>query len=42
MPIEELLKQGIRFSFERMCIIQDSLISMVHCFSIYIDVYYLF
>ena len=42
-PIEELLMNGMRYGFERMCIIRDLIITMhVRRFSIYIHVYYLF
>ena len=41
VPTNELLKDGRKFGFERMCIVHDSIIAMVHFFSIYIDVYYL-
>ena len=30
MPTEELLIEGMRFGFERMCIVHDSILSMVH------------
>ena len=40
-PTKELLTEGMRFGFEIMCIVHDSILAMVHCFSIYIDVYYL-
>jgi hypothetical protein len=40
---KELLKQGMRFDFEHMCMIHESILSLqVHLFSIYIHVYYLF
>jgi len=41
-PIEELLHEGMRLNFEIMCIFYESLLAMVHCYSIYINVYYLF
>ena len=41
-PTKELLKDGMKFCFERMCIVHESILTMVHhFFSIYIDVYYL-
>jgi len=39
---ENLLQQSIRLGFETMCTVYKSLLAMVHCYSIYIDVYYLF
>ena len=42
VPTNEMLKDGMKFGFERMCIIHESILAMVrHIFSIYIDVYYL-
>ena len=41
MPTDEILKDGILHGFERMCIVHESILSMVHFFFIYIDVYYL-
>ena len=42
MPTNELLKDGMKFGFERMCIVHESIVAMVrHLFFIYIDVYYL-
>ena len=38
-PTNELLRDGMKFGFERMCIVHDSIISMVNFFSDYIDVY---
>jgi hypothetical protein len=29
LPIEELLTEGMRFGFEKMCIIQDSILAML-------------
>ena len=41
-PTNEMLKYGMKFGFQRMCIVHESIIAMVrHFFSIYIDVYYL-
>ena len=40
-PTNELLKDDMKFDFERMCIVHESILAMVHFFSIYIDVYYL-
>ena len=39
--MEELLKEGMKFGFERMRIVHEPILAMVHLFSIYIDVYYL-
>ena len=42
VPTDEILKDGILHGFERMCIVHESIVAMVHhFFSIYIDVYYL-
>ena len=41
MPTNELLSDGMKFGFERMCIVHESILAKVHFFSIYIDVYYL-
>ena len=42
LPTNELLKGGMKFGFERMCIVHGSIFAMVrHFFFIYIDVYYL-
>ena len=40
-PTNEFLKDDMKFGFERMCIVHESILAMVHLFSIYIDVYYL-
>ena len=41
-PKNEMLKDGMKFGFERMCMVQESIVAMVrHFCSIYIDVYYL-
>lgn len=42
MSVEDLLQQSTRLGFETMYTIYGSLLAMVHCYSIYIDVYYLF
>ena len=42
MPVEDLLQQGTRLGFDDMCIVYESLLVLVHLYSIYIDVYYLF
>ena len=41
MPTEDLLQQGMRLGFEIISIVHVSLLSMVQCYSIYIDIYYL-
>ena len=42
VPTNEMLKYGMKFGFERMCIVHESIVAMVrHFFSIYIDVYHL-
>ena len=41
-PTDEILKDGMKFGFERMCIVHESSFAIVrHLFFIYIDVYYL-
>ena len=41
-PKDEILKDGMLHGFERMGIVNESIVAMVHhLFSIYIDVYYL-
>ena len=40
VPTEQLLRDGMRFGFQRMCIIQDTDIAFV-CFSIYIMFMYI-
>ena len=41
-PTDEILKDGMVHGFERMCMVYESIVTMVrHFFSIYIDVYYL-
>ena len=41
-PTDEILKDDMLHGFERMCIVHESIVAMVHhFFSIYIDVYYL-
>ena len=41
-PTNEMLKYGMKFGFERMCIVHESIVAMVRpFFFIYIDVYYL-
>ena len=42
MPTKKLLAQGTQYDFERMCMVHESLLAMVHCFLIYLDVYYFF
>ena len=37
---DELFKDGMKFGFERMCIVHESILVVVRFFSIYIDVYY--
>lgn len=41
-PTEKLFQQGIWLGFETICTFYESFIFMVHRYSIYIDVYYLF
>ena len=41
VPTNELLKYGMKFGFEGIYIVHESILAMVHLFSIYIDVYYL-
>ena len=42
-PTDEILKYGMLHGLERMYIVYESIVAMVHhFFSIYIDVYYLF
>ena len=42
VPTNEILKYGMKFGFERMCIAHESIVVMVcHFFFIYNDVYYL-
>ena len=42
VPTDEILKDGTVHGFERMCIVYESIVALVHhFFSIYIDVYYL-
>lgn len=41
-PVEEMMQQGMTLGFETICMVYESLLSMVHCYSIHVDVYYLF
>ena len=41
-PTNELLKDGMKFGFARICIVHKSIFAMVHLFSIYIDVFFFF
>lgn len=41
-PTKDLLQQGMRLGFETISTFYKSLFAMVHCYSIYVDVYYLF
>ena len=42
VPTDQILKDGMLHGFERMCIVYESIVALVHhLFSIYIDVYYL-
>ena len=41
-PTDQILKDGMLHGFERICIVYESIVALVHhLFFIYIDVYYL-